>query len=356
MYKCICSKEFKTKQSYLGHCRSCKTARKHRREIWLRLLPEEKLRNYFEVENLTASVIFRKYKCDFEKLKVPISPATIINSAKSYGIKTKSIKEACNNKSTRELCENTCITKYGVKNARQSDASKEKAKKTCLDKYGVENPSQNEDVKEKKRLTFQENYGVDHYFQTDEFIESHKAHNIKKYGKSSYLYSEQYFKDMQKNHGVDHVSKLPGVTAKQIATNIKKYGHPCPGALVQGYSKAATQYIEQYIADNNLNSKLCKYAESEIRFSSENITFNSSQTVAYDLTVYDQEGNVDLILEYHGLAYHATESDYINDPNRKLPAARLTVKEVYELQEKKKLWAVDNLLDGDTSKYIEVFK
>ena len=153
-YVCECNKRFKTKTALKGHRAKCSIVydlSKKEESI----LTEEILYKHFIELDLCANTIRKLLNLKYT------SVGKLIYLAKSFGIPTKTRKEAANNKSTRDLYKQTCLSKYGDINAlgKKSKIFENKNANVLL-KYGKTNVFQLESVKEKSKETLFNRYGV----------------------------------------------------------------------------------------------------------------------------------------------------------------------------------------------------
>lgn len=152
---CICGKKFPTSNSLNGHKAKCKVFRKYINEERSRILTKDFLMENLIYNNYSSNYTAKIINNDFVDSKI------VMNYAKRFGIKTKTIKEAANSTHVRELYKKTCKEKYGKENAlcRGTDSFK-KRNNTVRDRYGVENVFQVKEIKEKLVNSMLENYGV----------------------------------------------------------------------------------------------------------------------------------------------------------------------------------------------------
>jgi hypothetical protein len=125
-YICICNKNFNTITSLTGHRPRCKIYLQYKKSILTKKFLEDNL----IAKNYTANHI----SLLLEEQGIHFTAGSIINEAKKYGIKTKTISESKLNKLTKEKYENTCLEKYGIKNTFQCETTKN----TLREKYGEE--------------------------------------------------------------------------------------------------------------------------------------------------------------------------------------------------------------------------
>lgn len=90
--------------------------------------------------------------------------------------------------------ENTCISRYGVKNGGGSRESIEKIKRTSIKHYGVDNPYKAKEVKEKIRNTCISRYGVDCIAKSNEWKK-----NMSKIMQSKEM-KERIYNTKKRNH------------------------------------------------------------------------------------------------------------------------------------------------------------
>lgn len=96
--------------------------------------------------------------------------ASLIDLAKKYSIKTKSMTEAANNPLRKNRYEKTCFNKYGTKNALSKGTSSYfKRNNTVIKNYGVKNVFQLNSVIEKSKKTMLSKYGVPNTVFLDSF-------------------------------------------------------------------------------------------------------------------------------------------------------------------------------------------
>lgn len=157
MCKCeYCGKEFESKNRLYGHYGLCK----EKIERFDKIITKDFLYEMFEEKdycaNYIATVVLKN--C----FPTNVRTSYLINKAKKFGIKTKTMKESALNKDRRK---------------RQME--------TNLNKFGCVNPSQNKDVQRKKEETFMKHYGIKNIFCDSQFI---KQCFKEKYGVESIAY------------------------------------------------------------------------------------------------------------------------------------------------------------------------
>lgn len=152
MNECVyCHKKFDTIGQLKGHYGNCGK----KNEAFEKVITKEFLKEMFEERDYCANYIAKCILKDV--LPTRVHTGYIINKAKSFGIKTKTIKESANNKDRRLRQINTNITKYGYTNVSQNNDIQKKKEETFMKHYGLRNIFCNNDyIKEK----FKEKYGV----------------------------------------------------------------------------------------------------------------------------------------------------------------------------------------------------
>jgi len=134
------------------------------------------IRDIITAELLKYLVIDKKYPSNYigtlisDIIGIRIDAGYIIHRCKELNIKTFSIKESANLKSTKVRKAETCIKKYGSSNP-----------------LGKQSP-----IYKKRNQTVQEKYGVSNVFQLDSVKMKTKDTMIKKYGVSNPVYMENY--------------------------------------------------------------------------------------------------------------------------------------------------------------------
>ena len=171
--------------------------------------------------------------------------------------------KSCGTYATKQMKEETCLKKYGVKDYSATDEYKnhmleisqkrteeekqsivDKRKKTMMDRYDAECALKVNKFKEKKNKTTKDRYGVENYSQTEEWkkysstswTEEKKkevAEKIKhtvnqKYGVDYYSQTEEFKenrkKKIQEKYGVDYYSQTEEWQNKIKSTSKDKYG------------------------------------------------------------------------------------------------------------------------------------
>ena len=108
---------------------------------------------------------------------------------------------------------------------------------------------------------------------------------------------------------------------KRNNTNIKKYGVKNPGVLGAYSSKVATQFIKNFLKENNISEDRCFYKNKE---TNKNEFYQMIEIgeikkyISYDLVVFSDiksaedknKNNIDLILEYNG-PWHYKEEEIV---------------------------------------------
>lgn len=94
---------------------------------------------------------------------------TVIDKAKSYGIKTHSISSSTYLQSVKNAKEKTNIKKYGCINPSQNESIKKKKENKAIQKYGHKNVFQSEEIKIKSRETCIKKYGVEYVGRSNLF-------------------------------------------------------------------------------------------------------------------------------------------------------------------------------------------
>ncbi len=214
---CICGKKFPTYNSLHGHKARCRIYQDKVKEERDKILTKE-----FLIENLInkdlsayhiASIIDSKY----------IDAGVVINYAKSFGIKTKTIKEAANSKNTREKYKKTCIKKYGKVNALSSGTIPfQRRNSTVNSKYGVKNVFQLDMVKDKIKNSMFENHGVEHPI----YIKNRYKNN----GRKSKIHKlvEKFLLEKNISHESEKVLNL-----KSYNNFLKKEYNPRPDIIIK---------------------------------------------------------------------------------------------------------------------------
>lgn len=109
-------------------------------------------------EGYSANYIAKKYFApDFET-----NAGTVIQYAKLYGIKTRSVKEANALEKVQAQKKKTNLEKYGVENVSQIKEVKQKKINKSLEVYGVKNVFQDEGIKLQSRKTNLIKYGTEY--------------------------------------------------------------------------------------------------------------------------------------------------------------------------------------------------
>lgn len=131
------------------------------------IFEKELLIDIFLTHNMTANGFIIKF---VKKKGMTTCAGTLIQLAKKYNIKTKSLKDAANNSQRRTCYEKTCFEKYGAKNALSKGTSSYfKRNDTVKKNYGVENVFQLNSVIEKSKKTMLSKYGVPNTVYLDSF-------------------------------------------------------------------------------------------------------------------------------------------------------------------------------------------
>lgn len=146
-----------------------------------------------------------------------------------------------NKKQTLEKMQETCLSRYGVKNPAQDQKIREKIHKTNMQKYGAATPLESDQILSKIKNTNLKRYDVDCPFQNSQIIEkSHKTlksrygDDFMKLARQSFLkqnnnqnpfvvHQEKIKKSMLKNWGVDHPSKSKLIIENKKQKELKKY-------------------------------------------------------------------------------------------------------------------------------------
>lgn len=125
--------------------------RRYIKQIITKELLEELLKDF---SSLAVSKILTS-------IGIRINNSTIMEFARKFNLKTNSIKDSSNLKSTRDKYRKTCIEKFGTENCLSKNSlGYEKRNETVKVKYNVENVFQLEDTKEKSKKTLNEKYGI----------------------------------------------------------------------------------------------------------------------------------------------------------------------------------------------------
>lgn len=141
-----------------------KNGRNHERRKYMHeLLNKELLEELLIQEGYSALYICTSI---LKPLKIKIDAGQIINFAKKYGIKTRTLKESANSLFVRDRFKQTCLINFGSENCLSKNTSVyNKRNESVKEKYGVENVFQLKDVKEKSSKTLFEKYGVHHQIE-----------------------------------------------------------------------------------------------------------------------------------------------------------------------------------------------
>lgn len=148
-----------------------------------------------------------------------------------------------------------------------SDIVKNKKKKfeeTCESKYGVKNVMQSFEIKQKQENTMLERYGVSRPLQRQEFLDKFEETCLNKFGHKTPLQNEsirQKSKDtLMAKHGFENPMQIKKFREKAEETNLKKYGTRFPAQnqeikekSIQAYNNSnGVYYLEKYWSKRNL--------------------------------------------------------------------------------------------------------
>lgn len=185
-------------------------------------------------------------------------------------------------------------------------------------------------AKEQKKKTMLEKYGVDNYFKRTDLV---KEAMQKKYGVTNPgllpSHKEKVIRTCIRKYGVEAITQLDHIQEKTKRTNLKRYGCERPmqnssiskkavatkirngGFTKSNSSKAATEFILQYINEKGYELEQCAFALDDTMH--EWGIYHERKWFLFDLTVFElgKRGNknhIIEILEYHG-PFHYTESD-----------------------------------------------
>jgi hypothetical protein len=220
----------------------------------------------------------------------------------------------------KEVAKITNLNKYGTENPASSSVIKNKIKNRFIEKYGVDNPSKDPIIKQRKKETSLANYGVDTPTKSPEIMKKIMETNMKKYGKPFAIQNKE-------------------IAKKATESKILKGGFSKANS-----SKAATNYIKNYIKEKNYDIDQCAYTDEALNLHEWGI-YHNGKWVLYDLVVFEKGYRGDKtkiveILEYHG-PFHYTQEEVISrGDERAFPwkSNRTTIKESYERDlEKEKL-------------------
>ena len=218
------------------------------------------------------------------------------NVSKSCGCKTK------------ELTEQTMLSRYGVKNAAQDTSFLEKGRQTSFLKYGKEYFSQTPEFINQIKKTNQIRYGADYAIQNNEFKEKRKQTCLEKYDTENPAQALEFEAKKQqtniKKYGVTHPFKLKTFREKAQQTNLERYGHSHIGSSPDHKIKRKKSLeINGYLvktSDGRLLSDICK-------------EYNVLPSYAYKVFHFQgEEAFLKYCINYQDNIFSSTEGAFIN--------------------------------------------
>lgn len=117
----------------------------------------------------------------------------------------------------------------------------------------------------------------------------------------------------QRRKNLSKSCSMPGVTQKRRATMMQRYGANVSANISPRFSKAAYNFITEYIQKHNISETKCYFLKGG-RTGTEYYQHIDGKFICYDLVVLDDEGNIDLIFEFNG-PWHYREEDVRADPD-----------------------------------------
>lgn len=111
-----------------------------------------------------------------------ICESSFIGTEKDY-----CCSKECKQTYRREKTRQTCLERYGVDNPRKNDAVKDKGKQTCLERYGVDNPQKNTKIKEQTKQTCLKRYGNQCVLNSIDYSEKRKQTCLERYGVDNFF-------------------------------------------------------------------------------------------------------------------------------------------------------------------------
>lgn len=125
---------------------------------------KEKINRYLTKENLIKYIPIYSANFIAKKLFYPefvTNAGTVIDRAKSFGIKTNNYSDSRLLANTEQQIKNTCVKRYGVESISLIPIVKTKKIQSAIRKYGTINVFQAEEIKDKCKATCLERYGVE---------------------------------------------------------------------------------------------------------------------------------------------------------------------------------------------------
>jgi len=222
--------------------------------------------------------------------------------------------------------------------------------KTCMRNYGVDNPSKSKTVHDLKIKTITKNYGG-FGMASSTLSKIIRETNILKYGKTNPSECLKIKNKIKYTHLNRSVSQKNISSEKRKATMFIKYG--LDHNPINGYSKIATKFIDNYIIKNNLDKNLCLYGENEfyIRFENKIYFYDLVKFKTVDGLKSKNCEDIELILEYDGKFWHPTIDQSIT--YREVPMIKqgMSYREKY-LYDLKKIKISKKLMDKNNGKLI----
>lgn len=169
---------------------------------------------YLSKENLLEYLEIYSANYIAKKLFAPnfiTTAGTVIDRAKSFGIKTHTSTTSSLLESVRSSYIETCLATYGVNNVSKSDKIKTKKLDSAIEKFGVTNVFQSEDIKAKSRQTCIAKYGTPHVGTL----------GIRSSGKLSKFHNK--ISQMLKQMNIPHLNEVPNLLKKYNKDLNKEY-------------------------------------------------------------------------------------------------------------------------------------
>ena len=138
-----------------------------------------------------------------------------------------SLKCSNNDPEVKQLKENSCLKRFGVKNPSQSESIKQKKSETCLEHFGVTNNLSLKETQDQIKQTNLKKYGVEYPTQNETVLIKQRVTNLKQYG-VEYVGQVKEFQEKRKNtclqeYGVEYPIQSKLIHEKLENTNSEKY-------------------------------------------------------------------------------------------------------------------------------------
>lgn len=192
----------------------------------------KKLRRYYGLNPKTRVVDKSTYRVRVLKTQKTLNAR--------YGLKGSETRNEFY-RQNRKKQEDTCLSRYGVKDTSSLPHVIEKRKNTFLLRYGVDNPMKSSEIQLKAQQTDLHKYGCKYHINSSIIKQKSKESILERFGTTSFM-------------------KIPEVAEKRKKTNLQKYGYECclsnPNIRQKGFetmSMNGTQAVlsssqQQYIA------------------------------------------------------------------------------------------------------------